>query len=394
MCRKGPMFEDDRFDDFADLATDLTSDLTSDLSQYDLADSPPLAPSTTYSNGHGQPGQTLTSPSTLAPPSTPAPPPFTIPGLFPRRSVNLLIGTPKSGRLRFILPQLDNYAAGLPFLNLPVPSPPEQLGMILCARKWDSVWGKLRQLDLTTLTRPQVFPIEKWSCSPDDQSEPLHQFPLELPYQRLTATAGRPPRFLFVEGIQLVLTSGKSNDLHAVAEFFNRLQAFCDQHDCTILGTVGMAKAKRGDQYELLPHRILGSAQWAEATSCLIGIEKSSPSSEIRRITTMASEGPQPVLYADFDLQGRLLLCDRPERPAEAVMSVFTSRIEAADPGTVFTRKEFLEWADSINLQARLKGEAPKIGIRTVDRWIGESLDLGRLVATAGRGEYMKPLMN
>ena len=117
-----PMFDDGRDDHFDDLTSDPNSDPTFDDIHEDTHEA-----SMDYLNDlHGLPPSisgtvALPDPDIIASPI--------IPGLFPRNTISFLVHTPFSGSTRFILPQFDNYAAGLPFLGFAVPDKPEQLGM-------------------------------------------------------------------------------------------------------------------------------------------------------------------------------------------------------------------------------------------------------------------------
>ena len=196
----------------------------------------------------------------------------TVPGLFNRRSINLVVGTPKSGRLRLILPQLESYANGGSFLDysLDKDQQPEQLGAIVCTQTFDSLWHQVRGLDLESLSNPKVFPIEPWQPATGTET-PSDAETLTEAYARLTRAAGAPPRLLLIDGLQLMMTSGQVNHQHHVREFYRGLQNFCMANDCTIIGTVSTAKMKNGESYALNA-RILGSVQWAENADTLIGI--------------------------------------------------------------------------------------------------------------------------
>ena len=339
------------------------------------------------------PGPDDISPDALGPGYVPPPYP-TVPDLFPRASVNLLIGNTKIGCLRFILPQLDNYVAGLPFLSVASQAPefpPEQLGIVICGRQKAAVKGKFTSLQLTHLNQPGVCPVVRWNCAITDQHEPEHEFPLEQPYRDLTKLAdGRKPHFLFVEGLQLLMLSEKANTQRGVAVFMDQLHKFCDERDCTVLGRVG--KSKASEHYADLAHKILGSSQWGVSASTLINFELLNQQSTIRKITIQSSEGYEKkygrFIYADFDLQDRLLPVpqpDRPERPSEAAFRQMTTNLNDAEPGTRFIRVEFLEW-----------GWRYGIKDRTVGKWIADKLESGELVREGPdrSAEYIKPLPN
>lgn len=316
----------------------------------------------------------------------------TVPGLFNRRSINLVVGTPKSGRLRLILPQLESYANGGPFLDysLDKDQTPEQLGAVVCTQTFDSLWQQVRDLELESLTNPKVFPIECWQPASGTEA-PSDAETLMEAYRRLTAAAGRPPKILLIDGLQLMMTSGLINQMHKVREFFRGLQGFCMTNDCTIIGTVSTAKMKRGESYSLNA-RIMGSVQWAENADTLIGIEvfeSESPKPQLggfRQICVQTSKETPRYFFAGFDPKGRLQLQSRPEGAAEAIAEDNLDAIlKTQSPGTMFSRKEFIAW-----------GEQVGVGVRTVERWLASRLELGMLdkQGSTSATVYLKPTQN
>jgi hypothetical protein len=350
-----PMFDDDRDDHFDDLTSDPNSDPTFD----DIHEDTHEASMDCLNDLHGLPPSisgtvALPDPDIIASPI--------IPGLFPRNTISFLVHTPFSGSTRFILPQFDNYTAGLPFLGFAVPDKPEQLGMILCSRDRIETKVMLHDLDLSHLSAPGTFPVVKWSCNLDDQIEPLHEFPLEASYKELTRLAdGREPRFLLVESIQLLAPQNKLNDPHAVVDLFNRLKQFCRDRDCTILGTAIMSKTESSDRRKHIPYRIYGAAQWTMGASSIIALEEYNDTSTLRKVVILSKTAHQktPPLWVDFDLQGRLMPCAAPENRRDTAQSKLDETLAIAEPGAQFTRADFLNWGESLG-----------VGTRTIDRWI------------------------
>jgi hypothetical protein len=230
------------------------------------------------------------------------------------------------------------------------------------------------------------MPIVGWSPQIEQQHEPLTEFSLEEPYRQLTdlCPAGRPPRLILVEGLQLLQTSGKYNDPQDVAIFTAHLQEFCDRHDCVILGTVGMAKMKNNDTYTLLPHKIIGSGQWAVGTSCLMGFEKVRGLT-CREITVMARDGHFPTLYADFDPQGRLMMVGKPEIPLADNTQTKLDQMLALDTNGEYSYADLVAWGSTLG-----------VSLRTVDRWIRGKVAAGELekVGSTRNVTYRKPIPN
>lgn len=330
----------------------------------------------------------------------------TIPGLFPRDSINLLIFTPKIGTFRFLLPQFNNYAVGSPFLELghPCATQPEQLGMILCSKQIKPMLDKIKSMDLPALTKT-AFPIVKWQSSssstrrsshgsgrhyqPDDDSP----FPLEPLYDELTKKAGGiEPRFLIVESIYLLLGSrDRISDPVAVGEFTDRLHDFCRTHHCTILGTIPVAKFRAGDEYQVLSHRIYGAVQWGVSVSCIMMIERYNETSTYRQIRIEASAGTneREMRWANFDDSNRLMLRPEPDGPRSPKKAVLDEFLEDWIYDQQFTRSEALE-----EIQDRAKIGGTEISRATVDRWLKACVEVDKTLRKDGNGTYWKPRPN
>ena len=237
----------------------------------------------------------------------------------------------------------------------------------------------------------KAFPITYWKPKPESTDIEA----LEDAYADLCAHANRPVKFILVEGIQLLMTSGKINDQNAVRRFFDGLNEFCIKHDVTIIGTVGTAKMKRGEYYPQLADQVFGSILWAHESSTLIGIELTDlhlpveRRTGLRRIILQPQNGLPSVRYADFDAKSRLMLVDRPEAVEAEKESpshvMLDAKLDTIYPGTKISRDTFLQWGEEIG-----------VSTRTVDRWIAiRSDDEIGMLEKIGSGKntiYMKPI--
>lgn len=316
-----------------------------------------------------------------------------VPGLIPRRSINLVIGSSFSGKTSLILPQLNLYAAGDSFMGYRIGGKPEQLGAIACNQTMDTLYYDVVDSDYPALREPRCFPIHAWNPAPDITELDA----LEVAYSDLCQHANSKVKFLFVDGIQGLMTSGKVNDQHPVREFFRNLHKLCSAHDLTILGTIGTAKMKRGESYPQLSERVLGSSVWSQESQTLIGVEipdlhlPTERRSGLRRVVLQPRRQATVVRYADFDAKARLMLVDRPDAkeveadsPAHALLN---RRLDVVAPGTQMKKEIFIEW-----------GETAGISQRTVDRWLAIACheDIGLLLRSGATKAviYTKPIMN
>lgn len=311
-----------------------------------------------------------------------------VPNLIPRASINLLIGTAMTGRASLLLTQIDQYLASRQFLDYPLDSEqlPELPAILCMTRGLSWLYRKIQTLDLNALSYPQCFPKETW---PSISGEQWYDTLSRVLDHLTVSSQGRQPRLLAIENIQMLMTSGKINDPHAVNEFMSQLNRFTSDRDCAILGTVGTAKMKVGDHYAHLQQRIMGSTHWADPCHTLIGLEVMdlhlpvSRRSTIREVVVMARNEPPRVLWADFDPKGRLCIVDKPDIGTQNRNEAeLDSLLATRKPGEQLARALFLEW-----------GEKLKISVRTVERWVASRLELGML-EKSGNGKatiYWRP---
>lgn len=313
----------------------------------------------------------------------------TVPGLFARRSINLLVGPSGSGKTHLALSQLDAYAQGLGFLGYPLPAsePPEQLGAIVATRTLEILFHDVQRMT-TALPGAGVFPMHRWA--PDENLTDLEA--LEQAYLALSNSISRPVRFLYIEGFQAIMTGRESHRLD-VQRFYKGVRTLCAKHDVTILGTVGSAKTKRGEYYAVLAERIYGSVWWGHEADTVIAIEEvdvnlpSHLQTSVRRICTHCHGEARKTLYADFGAEGRLTLIEKPETQETPSYAQLDTFLDAEEPGREFRREVFMDW-----------GEGLGISERTVERWIArccrEDLQLLVKVGNTRATVYKKPFAN
>lgn len=310
----------------------------------------------------------------------------TVPGLFARRSINIIVGDSKTGRMRLALTNLNTYADpdSSIFLDHAI-SHPVSLGCILCMRDKDRTLNDLSTMGLENLkhlgtTPGGGFPVFRWLASEAETSEPLHL--LELPYKSLymdkdhTMEIGPKPNFLLIENLQSLLPSGNTSNEKEVTVFLDLLRQFCNEKDVTILGTVGTPKATKGYSH---CQRIKGTGLWSEGTDTLISLEEVRASSAngltrseanlYRKLTIIPPGRPRITKWVRFNVEdGRLLTTESPQPNGDIGIPMLYQMLSLQEAGTTFTRATLQEW-----------GMQAKAGERTVDRWIGECVKGGQL---------------
>ncbi len=322
----------------------------------------------------------------------------TVPGIFRRRSVNLIIGKSRVGRMRFALTHLNAYADQVrpAFLDREV-IVPVQLGCVIGLQDPDQLLHDLRAMGLENLTRPGAFPVVSYRPSRSDDCEPYH--PMKVPYEAFAKLPTCPanPKFLLIENLQSLLPSGEVAKQKDVAGFMDQLREFANHEDCTILGTVGTPKMLKGQGYPSLPERILGCIQWAEGSDTLIGIDEVMETAGnglnrleaqwYRKITVMPAGAQEFQVCSRFEPDGRLVPCDWPQAEGWSVTGQpgLEARLAKEREGKRFGANEFYGWGMQMDLHERL-----------IRRWLKVAVNVG-LLAREGQGPatvYIKPRSN
>lgn len=339
-----------------------------------------------------------------------------VPGLFPRKTISYIVGSLDSGKTSFALNQLNDYVEGRGFMGYGIepqePSidpaaqpdpkaltPPLQAGAIICCSSESDLRESLEKFP--ALQDTKRFPFAMIARLPEgERTLEADMEVLRTAYTQLTAEAsGQSVRFLLLEGIQYLMSSGKHNDLRKSWEFCRAIREFCEERDITVIATIGMAKARRGEYYPVLGDRIYGSVAWAQAASTLIVLEdydtekRAEHRSQMRRVIIQTCQAATKVLYAGFSEEGRLELVeailDR-EKKASPSFGALDRRLEDEIPGKVFTKNDILDWEIKVNDKL--------ISERTIERWLSTISDpeMGFLLRE-GQGKnttYRKPVPN
>ena len=308
--------------------------------------------------------------------------------LFKPATFNLIIGSPKSGRTKLALTNLNSYRAGSGFLDHHL-APKEkllQMAAISATGTSDELKSTIRDLELAHLNDFHNFPIRDWDDSQDeDWRGTLSRLLKEMEEEE----AAGPIKFLFIRGLQNMMPSGRVNDFKLASKFCRELKEFCVERSLIILATVGTAKQKHIERYSQLADRIFGASVWAEWASTLIGIERLNlermeEEREPGRRIVIQSHNYEVVLDGEWcEDTGRLIVVDRQtlldEAPSFAMMDrVWDSSVTC---GAVLDRQQVVELA-----------EWP-LSYSTMGRWLRRrSHDKMGFVEKVGKGKYRKPL--
>jgi hypothetical protein len=326
-------------------------------------------------------------------------------GLFLPRSINVIVGDTKSGRMRLALTHFNTYAdpSSRLFLDRAV-TRPVQLGCILCSRPPERTLNDIEGMNLSHLDLAGMFPIERWNASQVDRADRENRIrSLEAVYTQFDhpdedgnpKTRNGLPRFLLIENLIALSGSNRATDEEKIAIFLDQLREFCEKNECTILATVGTPKAKKGEWYPSITQRIRGSAMWGEGVDTIIAVEEVQPTllngltadsaPSYRKIYLKPSSQPEITRWARFEDSGRLVLTDEPQTTTLTGQDILDRQLLQIPPGEAIRPALFYSW-----------GMKADISERTIRRWITTCTDYD-LLRKEGNGPatiYRRPADN
>lgn len=183
------------------------------------------------------------------------------------------------------------------------------------------------------------------------------------------------PQLLIVDNIQSLMPGGKVNDYCPVMWWGRDLSSWMQAHDVTLIGLAPATKSREEEGGYPPFNRILGSVAWAQIahTVWLLDlvdrrITAEAMASSIRVLITM-THGPHPTswVYYDLDSEGWLVPTLGPPAPTEAVWRAALAASASAEDSDIKTG-QFVAWGDSLGVSKA-----------TVDRWLADMLDEGRI---------------
>jgi RecA-family ATPase len=294
----------------------------------------------------------------------PARPEFVIQAIMPTREVHLLAGPSGSGKTTLAVQMIQNYLVGAPLWGRE--TFPRGLVYLSCDRSLASVSRALARHSLS----PADFPVQI------ERTIPAAGNQTRLYSLLLWCQANHPgARFIVIDGFASLVPDSKIADYGTVAAFLKQAQFLCEQWDLTILGLVHATKVRETDRIPNPRQRILGSVAWAGYSDCVIVLDPEDPEdpkNQNRIVHVLPRDAAEfAVRYENQD--GRLLeIQPQAERDLFGIMYVWLDTINAT----------------STNEMAAF-GMSVGISKPSVERWIRQALDSGRIVRE-GRGRYRR----
>lgn len=218
-----------------------------------------------------------------------------IDSLIPGRRVHLLGGPSGAGKSTWLLQTLETWRRGEPihgYASHPVP-----FVYLSYDRDDDDFIDTCERLKIDPSTYNFIAPSH-------------HELDIPLLTQLKELKKRYPTTGLFViEGIAVNTPNGKINDQQVVGKWLRRLQEFCKENDCTIIGVLHSAKTKERDSYKDPRAKIAGCGAWAGYSSTVIIIEEQEPdsSNELRTLSILPRNAKKHFFTLDFSKEGRLV---------------------------------------------------------------------------------------
>jgi len=267
---------------------------------------------------------------------------YFVPGLWPKRRLNLICGASGAGKTRWILPQLIAlHRAGASVLYT------------TCDRTIEDAQETLEEMGYPG----DALPMVSFMNSGDDI-----QFSVDGLY---TLTEGHNCQILFVETIAALVAD--MNKVKDVLEFSRRINRYMRLTSVSVWGTSWIPKTREGDSFTRTRDNVMGSAAWPGICGTIVYIE--SPNGEEqpeRDVNILLRNAPSRVQHHRFNDKGILEVYEKPT--LDSLLATSSGK---------------LTWDD-------LKGWGEQCGSSgaALKRWKNDQINLGKLRFLA-KGEYM-----
>lgn len=182
-----------------------------------------------------------------------------------------------------------------------------------------------------------------------------------------------PPhtQLTFIEAIGALVSHGKINDYHEVLRFGRAVHRASRISGSDFMGSTHTPKLKRDEDFKHTRENIFGSAAWAGITATIVLMDELENGQ--RAVHILPRDAPPQKLFYEFTEAGLLVECE--QMVGKALMDRWLARIET---GTELLTSFMHDVGDRF-----------KLSRATVTRWIGESVEEGRL-ELLNRGLYKK----
>lgn len=293
-------------------------------------------------------------------------PKYLVETILPVRRCHLIVGPSGAGKTRWMLPMMEDFISGKSIMDRKTNTLP--CGYLVCDRPAEAAQETIAMLDLPGLA---TMPIKS-----------LMNMSAEFTPDILPTMFDKSVKVIFIEALAALVPNGKINDYASVLRFFRMLYRIMDKHDLTIIGTVHQPKLREDESFTHPRDKVLGSVAWAACSDLVVLIEPENAKnihSTRRKMTVLPRNESHFEYKLDYDAKGRLVPNNSEAMEADFMFDQELAKLPVSSP---ILTAVFMDWGDRFKLSAR-----------TVDRWISNRCDEGKLEKVK-KGTYRRPHSN
>lgn len=258
---------------------------------------------------------------------------YLIDDILPAYEIHLIGGSSGSGKTTFTLQTIADWLDGKPIFGHA--SHPIPYAYISIDRSHSSVTRTLQRIGLENK-------ITRIICR-EDFTEPIRGLGSVIQFAQKTFPDAK---VLFIEGFQ-TLVGDKGNSYTPVANLLTAATVFCAEQGMTIIGICHSPKMKIEEGFQHPREVILGSVAWAAFSDTVITMDLNEKTGVVT-VRIMPRNAPLEAYELFFGKQGVLTPVNRDGRK-----DALTKMLTMLPSGTVVTRKEILDLADSVHVSER-----------------------------------------
>lgn len=291
---------------------------------------------------------------------------YLIDGMIPANQVHLLAGPSGGGKTTLAFQMLSAMIKGEPFLGRWTRK--VKVAYVSGDRPAESV---LETQDRCGVTFPIFSAVDENLVGEDL---------LTKIFPRLTAICnGERPDVIYIDGFTAFVPGGFLNNYAIVAKWLASLQRYARKMRITIIGACHATKTKEGEKFTNPRQRIAGSVAWAGFSETVLIIEPldDDKAKDKRIVHILPRNHAEENMILKFNAEGRLTLPDKvvhQETLTAFIMEGLLDKFKLGDEVVYSTYRD----------EAMGKG----ISLRTFNRWLAKTVELGTLVKT-GKGVYV-----
>lgn len=284
--------------------------------------------------------------------------------IFPTKEIHIIAGASGVGKTTFGFQLLDEWRQGKPVLGFP--SHPQPFVYVSCDRSRQSVNATLQRVGVRHIDFVDGRGVARYGEQAFDMV--LKQARAIVPEVRL----------LFVEAFSMLVPQASFKDTYRVTgQFLSEMSRVLAREDVTIIGTAHSPKQRDNDQINDPRQLVLGTVAWGGFIETIVAIRRLkplNPSDMRRQVLVLPRNAREEAFDYDLDENGRFVKIEQ-----TTVCDILNVLLEVIPLDEMITTSSLVELAERAGVTAR----------RTIERWITQSLEDGRLIRV-GKGIYKR----